>query len=177
MRGGCFREELNVSTKRDYSDAQWTTIAAAPAAAGLLITLADASGPLGVVKEGMAVTRAVTDTASGDLPEVVTSLVAEVRSGALRPELPKLPYTDRDQAKAVLMESIKAAVAAVEATAPTEASAYKTWLVGTALRVAQASKEGGFLGMGGTLVSPEEQSALNELAAALGVPAPTASTT
>jgi hypothetical protein len=166
-----------VSTKRDYSDAQWTTIAAAPAAAGLLITIADASGPLGVVKEGMAVTRAVTDTTTSDLPEVVTSLVADVRSGAIKPALPKLPYTDREQVRAVLMETIKAAVVAVEAASPTEVPAFKTWLVATATRVAQASKEGGFLGIGGTLVSPEEQAALDELAAALGVTAPPASTT
>lgn len=166
-----------MSTIRDYSDGQWRSIAAAPAAAGLLITLADASGPIGVVKEGMAVTRAVTDAGSGDVPEVVASLVAEVRNGTIKPELPSLPYTDRDKAKAVLLETIKAAVAAVEATSPTEVAPFKAWLVATATSVARASKEGGFLGIGGTLVSPEEQAALTELATALGVSVPAAPTT
>jgi hypothetical protein len=32
-----------------------------------------------------------------------------------------------------------------------------------ATKVAEATKEGGFLGMGGTLVSPEEQVALDEI--------------
>jgi hypothetical protein len=161
-----------LSTNRDYSASEWNSIVTAPAAAGLLVTLADASGPIGVVKEGMAVTRAVTDATATDAPEVVTSIVAEVRAGSIRPELPKLPLTDKEQARTVLLEAIKAGVTAVEARSPTEAHGYKTWLVATAIRVAQASKEGGFLGFGGTLVSAEEQAALTELAAALGVPAP-----
>ena len=165
-----------MSTIRDYSDGQWRSIVAAPTAAGLLITLADASGPIGVVKEGMAVTRAMTD-GSGDVPEVVASLVAELRSGKVKPELPTLPYTDRNKAKAVLLDTINSAIAAIEATSPGEVQPFKTWLAAIAISVARASKEGGFLGVGGTLVSPEEQAALDELAAALGVPAPAAPTT
>jgi hypothetical protein len=38
-------------------------------------------------------------------------------------------------------------------------------------KVSQASKEGGFLGIGGTVVSREEQEGLKQLADALGVPA------
>jgi hypothetical protein len=170
-------KEPDVSTMRDYSDAQWKSIAGAPAAAALLITLADASGPIGVLKEGMAVTRALTDATGDDVPEVITSLVAEFRSGAIRPQLPTLPYTDRDQAKAVLLESVKAAVAAVESVAPAEVQAYKRWIVTTATRVAAASKEGGFLGIGGTLISAEEQAALTDLATALGVAIPASPTT
>jgi hypothetical protein len=40
------------------------------------------------------------------------------------------------------------------------------------VRVAHASKEGGVLGVGGTLVSAEEQAALEQLAAMLNVSAP-----
>jgi hypothetical protein len=166
-----------VSTMRDYSDAQWQAVAAAPAAAALLITLADASGPIGVLKESLAVTRALTDASGDDIPEVITSLVAEFRSGAIRPQMPTLPYTDRDQAKAVLLESVKAAVTAVESVAPTEVEAYKRWIVAAATRVANAAKEGGFLGIGGTLISAEEQAALTELATALGVSVPARPTT
>jgi hypothetical protein len=42
-----------------------------------------------------------------------------------------------------------------------------------AKRVAEAAREGGFLGFGGTLVSEREQEALEELAGKLGVPATT----
>jgi hypothetical protein len=44
-------------------------------------------------------------------------------------------------------------------------------LVSLARKTAEASKEGGFLGIGGTVVSEEENSAVNELASALSVSA------
>jgi hypothetical protein len=50
-----------------------------------------------------------------------------------------------------------------------EAEEYKRWLVALARKTAEASKEGGFLGIGGTVVSEEESSAVDELASALGV--------
>jgi len=59
-----------------------------------------------------------------------------------------------------------------EAEWPAEVGRYKAWLASVAVRVAHASKEGGFLGMGGTPVSAEEQAAVDQLAALLNVSAP-----
>jgi hypothetical protein len=50
-----------------------------------------------------------------------------------------------------------------------EATSYKRWLLTVAEKVADASKEGGFLGFGGTRVSESEMAALNEVAASLGI--------
>jgi len=50
-----------------------------------------------------------------------------------------------------------------------EASAYKAMLISVAEKTAQASKEGGFLGFGGTRVSSAEQSFLNEVKTQLGI--------
>jgi hypothetical protein len=52
---------------------------------------------------------------------------------------------------------------------PAEAEEYKRWLVSLARQTAEAAKEGGFLGIGGTRVSEGESTAITELAAALGV--------
>jgi len=52
---------------------------------------------------------------------------------------------------------------------PVEAEGFKRWLLGVSTRVADAAKEGGFLGFGGTRVSEQETAALKEIAAALGV--------
>ena len=161
-----------MSTKNDYSTDEWKAIAAAPVVAGLFITLSDESGPIGIAKEAMAVGKAITESASGDAPEVVKALAEGVKSAGGRPELPDLPKGDRAQSKAALIGAIKTAVTAVETKSPAEAAAYKNWLVSVAAKVAQASKEGGFLGFGGTLVSAEEREALGELAQTLGVSAP-----
>jgi hypothetical protein len=158
-----------MSTKSDYSAEEWKAISAAPVVAGLLITLSDASGPVGIAKEAMAVSQTITESASGDAPEIVKALAEHVTSGGGRPELPDVPKNDRAQMKDGLLRIIKTAVAAVETKSPAEAAAFKTWLVSVATKVAQASKEGGFLGIGGTQVSTDEQEALRQLALTLGV--------
>ena len=158
-----------MSTRTHYSDAEWKAISAAPVAAGLLITLSDASGPVGIAKEAVAVGSAITQSASGDVPEIIKALAESVKSGGGRPELPDVPSGDRTQAKNALIGAIKTAVSAVQSKSPGEVDGFKAWLASVAAKVAQASKEGGFLGFGGTVVSADEEAALNQLADLLGV--------
>ena len=160
-----------MSTRNDYSADEWKTIAAAPVVAGLFITLADASGVVGTAKEAMAVGRAITESAASAAPEIVKSVAEAVRSAGGRPELPDIPKVDRAQIKTRLITHLKAAASAVEAKSPSEGAAYRAWLLSVATNVSQAAKEGGLLGIGGTLVSTEEQEALVQLAQALGVAA------
>jgi hypothetical protein len=160
-----------MSTKNDYSAEEWKSISAAPVAAGLLITLSDASGPIGIAKEAIAVGKAISDSAVGDAPEVVKALAETVKSGGGRPELPDVPHDDRAKTKEALLGVIKTAVRALQTKSHAEVESYKAWLVSVAAKVAQASKEGGFLGIGGTLVSNDEQEALKQLADVLGVSA------
>jgi hypothetical protein len=165
-----------MSTKNDYSAEEWKAIIGAPVAAGLYITLADASGPVGIAKEAMAVGKAITESAGADAPEIVKALAETVRTAGGRPELPDVPKTDRAQMNLALISTLQNAISAVAAKSPAEADAYKAWLVSVATKVAHASKEGGFLGIGGTEVSTEEQEALKQLASALGTTVPTITT-
>ena len=48
-----------------------------------------------------------------------------------------------------------------------DAPAFKLWLRGISQRVAEAAKEGGFLGFGGVQVSDAEQKALADISQAL----------
>jgi hypothetical protein len=54
---------------------------------------------------------------------------------------------------------------------PEAVTGLRQFLLDVARRTAAAAKEGGFLGLGGTHVSPAEQEALQRLAAALELPA------
>ena len=155
-----------MSTKTDYSVAEWKAISGAPVAAGLFLTLADASAPAGVDKEAMAVGWAIARSALGDAPEIVRALAESVKGGGGRPELPDLPTGDRTQTKKALIGAVKTAVRAVENKSPSEVEGYKTWLAAVAAKVSQASKEG-FVGIGGALLSREEEEALKQLAAVL----------
>ena len=67
------------------------------------------------------------------------------------------------------MDRCSQAVALVAAKSPAEAQEFKLWLMSIARKAADAAKEGGFLGFGGTQVSEREQAALTQLEHALGV--------
>jgi len=54
---------------------------------------------------------------------------------------------------------------------PEEATEVKQWLAGVAKATAEATKEGGFLGFGGVLVSEEEKAALATVNSTLGLAA------
>jgi hypothetical protein len=66
-----------------------------------------------------------------------------------------------------LLQAIEGAAAAVAVKSPGEVQSYHHTILAVAKAAAEASKEGGFLGIGGTLVSKEEQSALDVIEAAL----------
>jgi hypothetical protein len=157
-----------MSTKNDYSAEEWKAIAGAPVAAGLFIALSDASGPVGMAKEALAAWKAISDSAQGEAPEIVKAVAEAVKSGE-RPDVADVPTGDSPQTKVALIRTINTAVEAVERKSPSEAGAYKTLLASVAAKVAQASKEGGFLGIGGTPVSRDEQVGLEQLADVLGV--------
>jgi hypothetical protein len=54
---------------------------------------------------------------------------------------------------------------------PEEATELKQWLATIAQKTAEATKEGGFLGFGGTLVSDEEKAAVAKVNSTLGLAA------
>ena len=75
-----------------------------------------------------------------------------------RPDIPELPK-DQEGARAALINSCKQAADVVAQKSPAEAKEYKRWLVLLAQKTAEAAKEGGFLGIGGTRVSEAETTA------------------
>jgi hypothetical protein len=160
-----------MSTKNDYTPEEWKSITGAPYLAGLFITMVDPSGIGGVMKEALAVGKAVAEAGATSQTEVIKSLVEGLKEAGFkaRAELPDLPKGDLAAAKAAMADHVQKAIAAISAKSPSEAEAYKTWLMSAAKKVSEAAKEGGFLGFGGTLVSDKEQAALKELADRLGL--------
>jgi hypothetical protein len=59
-------------------------------------------------------------------------------------------------------------MAAIQARSPGGATAYRSMIMSIADAAAKASKEGSFLGIGGTLVSEAEPKARDAIEAALG---------
>jgi len=101
--------------------------------------------------------------------QILKEVAADIKARKDQLELPK--FSSVEEGKTHVTAQVRDAVALLDAKAGDEAPAIKQWLYGVAEKAAKAAKEGGFLGFGGTTVSPEETAALAELAGILGVAA------
>ena len=165
-----------MSTKTAYSDEEWTLLLRLPLLAGTAVVTADASGPIGVFKEltamGRHILSAGESAASGGL---VADLVADIKSIAEKKlPAPKDEKIAARELKPRLLENLRQATSLLAARAtPTDAEAYKQWILDVSTNIARAAKEGTVLGFGGTLVSETERGLLREIADVLGLAAPT----
>jgi hypothetical protein len=143
--------------------ADWSRVQAAPAAALMMVATSDLSGPLGSIKEVQAATKALAGAAHKAEP---SSLLAAAFGSGIDTDMLK-QVRELAPTKDKLLDIVKAGAASVASKSPAEAAAYKATILAVAKAAAEASKEGGFLGIGGTLVSKDEQAALDQLSAAL----------
>lgn len=157
-----------MSKANDYSPEEWKAISTAPMMASLLVSMADVSGPIGLAKEAMVLVTVVNGSIRETGNELIKSVSEEIKAQRGRPDLSEL-RSDPASVRTLLIDRCKQAVALVGQKSPAEADDYKNWLVSLAKATASASKEGGFLGFGGTVVSGAETSAVHDLALALGV--------
>jgi hypothetical protein len=164
-----------MTTKTDFTVEEWNVIRRAPFMAALVVVAASPSGPVGVVKEMFAVGKTLADVKlHGASSDLIKAVVADLETAEARQQSApaELQGKTPDQARTAALEACRQAAAVVEKkTKPDEAQAFKQWLVSVSQKVAEAAKEGGFLGLGGTRVSEQETSALKELTSVLGVKA------
>ena len=160
-----------MATKADFTPEVWQSILNAPLTVGTLVMTA--SFELGdMLKEGRALAKMVCELAQqADESPLLMALAAEYQQKDTSLETTLVNTSDKiDPAvrKAQLLDDLKSAVAAVDATAsPQESDDFRRWLYSTGEAVANAAKEGGFLGIGGKLVSPAEEAVLVEIKTAL----------
>jgi hypothetical protein len=163
-----------MASKTEFTPEEWAQIRRSPMMASLAVVAASPSGPVGVVKEMFAVGKLITETKTkGGANGLVEALVTDIatREGLEQAKPTEIKGMSSDQVRSHAVDALKAVAALVDRKAPADAAGFKTWLQEVARRVANASKEGGFLGIGGTLVNEQEQSALRDTASALGVQA------
>ena len=159
--------------KADFTADEWSLLCKSPMLAGMVVVAASPSGPFGVIKEMVAMGKLVAETKAKGGDGLISAVVNEIttREGIERAKPTEIQGKSPDQARAYALDQLKQVAALLHQKAPGDATAYTQWLQEVAQRVASASKEGGFLGFGGTLVSEQEQAALRDTAAALGIQA------
>lgn len=158
-----------MTTKADYTAEEWQVLMQAPMLTALNVIAASPSGPVGVVQEMLAVTKAVLDSvepAPGH--ELVAAVAAEFKE--TKGEAAIMKGLKAEELKSRSLEGSRQVAALLDRKAtPEEAAAFKQWLTEMARRAAEAAKEGGFMGIGGTQVTEAETAALHEVNEALGL--------
>jgi hypothetical protein len=158
--------------KSNFTPAEWKVLLQSMIAAGTAVTAADPSGLWGLLKEsfagGTALAKAKNDPKANALIKAVVGDFATAEGSAARDELKKKFKNGKlSEIKGKCIETLREAAAIVDAKAPSDAAAYKAWLKQISQHVAEAAKEGGFLGVGGVPVSEAEKATLTEIASAL----------
>ena len=162
-----------MANKADFSGEEWQQVVGGMFMAGVAVSAADPSGLWGMLKESFASGRTLLEAKSTAADNtLVKAIIADLESSEGRSDAQafvkqRLQGAKADDLKQRAIEAVRAAAALVEQKAPLEATAYKGWLLKVASNVAEASKEGGFLGFGGVAVSDAERATLAELTAAL----------
>lgn len=159
-----------MSTKADFSADEWDLLRTSPMMAGLLVVAASPSGPVGLVQESAAMSKMILDAANTAQTPLLKSLADDMKSTMSITKAPPgaTPAAVQDAATEILRRTSE--LLGQKAT-PQEATEVKEWLTKIAQATAEATKEGGFLGFGGTLVSDQEKAAIARVNSSLGVAA------
>lgn len=166
-----------MSTKSDFTAAEWSLLLQLPAVAGMAVVAAEPSGPIGLFRELTTMGKLILAAGEGaPAGTLVASVVADIRDiAAKKSPPPPEEKIARADLREKLLEMCRAAVVLLSAkVGADEAGAYKQWIVDVTTQVAQAAKEGTLLGFGGVPVTPVERTLLHDIAHALGVTAPAA---
>jgi len=127
-------------------------------AAGVAVTAAEPSGLWGLLKESFAsgtdLAKAKTDPGTNALVKAVVADFTTADGSAARDGL-KTTFKGSKPAeiKDKCIEILRQTAAIVDTKAPVDAGPLKFWLQEISQHVAEAAKEGGFLGIGGVTVA------------------------
>lgn len=161
-----------MSNKESYSSSEWAMfIRALLETAGTMM----AASPGGIVGETVATYQALNEIAAihkeheliQTLVVSMANLSAEERNALQNEEQGIRGYDGVKQSYLSLLRQVRFILA--EKATPDESLAFKQSVLYIAERVANASKEGGFLGIGGTRFTDNEQALVKEIEGVLGV--------
>ena len=172
--------------KDSFTVEEWAQIVSAPASIGALVVTADPSGPFGLIGEFKAILSSMQShvdahAADSSLMAALKHYMSNQPTEEEQEQIKQWAKQQEDQMKANrpktpeelqqrVRESVSGTMSLLRAKGADEAEVgtFKAMMIGVAEAVANASKEGGFLGFGGTLVSEKEQSILAQIQAELG---------
>lgn len=155
----------------DFTPDEWEAIVSLPIKAGILVMWSHETNPLEFLSEVSTLTTAVIDAAESENPLI--SAVAQYqrdRNEEFRIEAPDSLEAAQHFNTVVIEQCLVVREVLKAKAAPEVGTIFKQWVVGIARRVAEASKEGGFLSLFGEDVSEYERETIERINDALGLP-------
>jgi hypothetical protein len=162
-----------MTDKSNFTSDEWKVLLESVTMAGIAITASEPSGLWGLLKESFAeggeLVKAKMEPNTNPLIKAVVAdfETSQGRSIARDGLKEQLAGSKPSEIKTKCIETLRKAGAIADAKAPGDASAFKHWLRQISQHVAEAAKEGGFLGLGGVSVSEAEKATLTEISSAL----------
>jgi len=162
--------------KSKFTPDEWKLLLESVMMASIAITAAEPHGLWGLLQESFAggteLAKAKMNPSADELIKAVVADfgTAEGRSIARDGLKEKFTGSKPPEIKAKCIDTLRQVAEVVDTKAPGDAVAFKTWLRQISQHVAEAAKEGGFLGIGGVAVSDAEKATLAEVSKALKLP-------
>ena len=164
-----------MANKNDFTPEEWTKVLESIIAAGIAVSAVDPSRLVGS-KEAAAGTPALAaakrNPNSNELIKAAVAAFERSNDGSILAMRERFAQAEPTECVQRSLASLREVSAIVDAKAPDEAAAFKTWLREISQKVAEAAVEGSFLGFGGVRVSDAETATLREISKALGMACP-----
>jgi len=160
-----------MANKNDFTPEEWTKVLESIIAAGLAVSAVDPSGWWGTLKEAAASALAAAnrDPNSNELIKAAVADFEGSNDGSILAMRERFAQAEPTECVQRSLASLREASAIVDAKAPNEAAAFKTWLREISQKVAETAVEASFLGFGGVRVSDAERATLRDISKALGM--------
>ncbi len=163
-----------MSIKDRFTEQEWQDLVQSPMLAGIAVTAADPGGLWGAVKESAGIARSLLEAQSSpdpdSLPTIISASFEDSDGRRVTQEHLKELVKGRKPAEVseLAVERLREIDALIAAKAPEYSDTYRQFVRATAQKVAEAAKEGGFLGFGGEKISEAEKKTLDDIDRALG---------
>jgi hypothetical protein len=165
----------------NYSENEWSTVLSVPQLVGLAMTGAGSSGILGSTKEMFASARSMmqakkeygsNSVIQAILPDTTDASKAledaKNQRSVIMERLKSKGIKTAEELNEMILSDCKEAITVLEQKESPEVVAdYKKWILEIAENVANAAKEGSFLGFGGERFSKNEQDLFEKLKSTL----------
>lgn len=151
-----------MATKADFNAEEWSMIVEGPLLAGMRVV---GAGRGGTIRESLAIGKVYTEARQGHGDsELLDALVASP------PGIDPQALKGAGDLASASSDRLREAIRLLSEKAPDDVDAFKRFVLKVAQAAAEAHKEGGFIGIGGKQVSPEEQAAIDDIAGVLEAP-------